>query len=70
LIRLNIDELYTLLVNADPHGSIPKQNKKILQAKANLMSNIKAALGHFFVSNSICPASSAAFSISSCSCVL
>ena len=28
LLRLKIDELYALIVNTDPIGSIPKPNKK------------------------------------------
>ena len=47
LIRLKIDELYTLLVNNDPLGSIPRPNKKEGQEKANLMSAVQAALRRF-----------------------
>jgi len=35
LMRLKIDELYALLVNGDPLGSIPMPNKKEGQEKAN-----------------------------------
>jgi len=47
LARLKIDELYALLVNSDPLGSIPRPNKKEGQEKANLMSTVQAALRHF-----------------------
>ncbi len=40
LLRLKIDELHALLVNADPQRSIPKPNKKTRQEKANLMPTI------------------------------
>ena len=48
LLRLKIDEfydeLYALLVNNDPRGSIPKPDKKIGQEKANLVPTVQAAL--------------------------
>ncbi len=47
LLRLKIDELHALLVNADPQGSIPKPNKKTGQEKANLLPTVQAALGRF-----------------------
>ncbi len=46
--RLNIIELYALLVNAVPQGSIPKPNKKTRQEKVNLVPNAQAALRRFF----------------------
>ena len=36
LLRLKINELHALLVNADHEASIPKPDKKIGQEKANL----------------------------------
>ena len=46
-VRLKIDELHSLLVNADPQATIPKPNKKTGQEKANLLPNVKAAFGRF-----------------------
>ena len=40
LLRLKIDELHALLLNADPRGTIPKPNKKTRLEKANLMPTI------------------------------
>ena len=40
LLRLKIDELYALIVNADPLGSIPKPNKTTRQEEANLLPTI------------------------------
>ena len=48
LLRLNIDELHALLVNADPQASIPKPNKKTWQEKASPLPTFQAALSHFF----------------------
>ena len=48
LLRLKIDELYALIVNANPLGPIPKPNKKTRLEKANLMSIDQAAIGAFF----------------------
>ena len=47
LLDLKIDELYALIVNADPLGSIPKPNKKTRQEKANLLPIVQAAIGRF-----------------------
>jgi hypothetical protein len=47
LPRLNIDELYALLVNADPQASIPKPNKKSGLEKANIMPIVQAAFGRY-----------------------
>ncbi len=47
LPRRKIDELYALLVNNDPRGSIPKPNKKSWQEKANLLPTFQAALRRF-----------------------
>jgi hypothetical protein len=53
LLRLKVDELYALLVNADPQGSIPRSNKKTGQEKASRLLIVIAALGRFSGSNSI-----------------
>ncbi len=45
LLDLKIDELYALIVNADPLGSIPKTDKKTRQEKANLLPIVQAAIG-------------------------
>ena len=47
LLRLTINELCALLVNADLQGSIPEPNKKIVQEKANLLHTAQAALRPF-----------------------
>ena len=47
LLRLKIDELHSLLVNADPQASIPKPNKKTGQEKASLLPTIQAAFARF-----------------------
>ncbi len=47
LLRLKIDKLYALIVNADPLGSILKPNKKTRQEKANLMPTVQAEIGRF-----------------------
>jgi hypothetical protein len=44
LLRLKIDELYALLINNDPLGSIPRPNKKEGQEKVNLLPTVQAAL--------------------------
>jgi hypothetical protein len=47
MLRLKIDELHALLLNADPQGSILKPNKKTGLEKANLLSIVQAAIGRF-----------------------
>jgi hypothetical protein len=47
LPRLKIDELHSLLVNADPQASIPKPNKKTGQEKVNLLTTVQEALRRF-----------------------
>ena len=47
LLRLKIDELHALLVNADLLGSIPKPSKKTGLEKANLLPTVQAALGRY-----------------------
>jgi hypothetical protein len=47
LLRMKVDELHALLVNSDPLGSIRKPNKKTGLEKANLLPNVKAALGRY-----------------------
>ena len=47
LLRLKIDELHALLVNADPLGSIPKPTKKAGVEKAKLLPTVQAALRRF-----------------------
>jgi hypothetical protein len=47
LLRLKIDELHALIVNADPLGSNPKPNKKTGLEKASLLPAVIAALGRF-----------------------
>ena len=47
LLRLKIDELYALLVNADPQASISKPNKTTGLEKANLLPTVQAAFGRY-----------------------
>jgi hypothetical protein len=47
LLRLKIDELHSLLVNADPLASITKPNKKTGQEKVNLLPTVQEALRRF-----------------------
>ena len=47
LLRIKIDELHDMFVNADPQGSIPIPNKKTWQEEANLLPIVQAALGRF-----------------------
>jgi hypothetical protein len=48
LLRMKIDELHALLVNADPQGFIPaKSNKKTGQEKAYLLPTVQADLRSF-----------------------
>ena len=47
LLRLKIDELYALIVNADPLGSNPKPNKKTRQEKAILLPTVQVAMSRF-----------------------
>ena len=49
LLRLKIDELHALLVNANPQASIPKRNKKTCQEKANFMPTVQALRRHLAV---------------------
>ncbi len=53
LLRLKVDELHALLVNADPQGSIPRANKKTGLEKASQLPTVLAALGRFSGSSSI-----------------
>ncbi len=47
LLRLKIDELHALLLNADSRVTIPKPNKKTGLEKANLLPTIQAVIGRF-----------------------
>ena len=49
LLRLKIDELHAMLVNADPIGSIPEPINKTRVEKAKLLPVVQAALRRFFV---------------------
>ena len=53
LLRLKINELHALLVNADHEASIPKPDKKIGQEKANLMPTVQAALRRYLAVASV-----------------
>ena len=53
LLRLKIDELHALIVNADPLGSNSKPNKKTGLEKASLLPAVIAALERFSGSSSI-----------------
>ena len=48
LLRLKIVEIYALIVNGDPQGSIHMTNKKKGQEKANLKSTVQVTLRRFF----------------------
>ncbi len=53
LLRLKIVELYALIANGDPQGSIHMKNKKKGQEKANLMSTVQVTLRRFFAVASV-----------------
>ena len=59
LLRLKVDELHALIVNADPLGSNPRLNKKLGLEKASLLPEVIAALGRFSGSSSIATPSEA-----------
>jgi hypothetical protein len=47
LLRLKIDELYALLVNGDPQGSILRPNKKPGQEKDNMLPTVQAVVNNY-----------------------